>query len=84
MENNMKEMNMEELERIAAGIHTEMLTDYEKYEYNMLLEEAKRTGDPGEFGGFVFDMQRKYGWAIYDDYERTHDHWDLDHYKPEE
>ena len=84
MENNIKEMNIEEMEKIAGGLRTEMLTDYEKYEYNMLLEEAKRTGDPGEFGGFVFAMHRKYGWNIYDDYERTNDGYSLDHYKPAE
>jgi hypothetical protein len=30
----------------------------------------------------IVDMHCKYGWAIYDDYERTHDTYSLDHYKP--
>ena len=81
MESNMKVMNIEEMEMVAAGLRTEMLTDEEKAEYNRLLHQAQRRGSAGEFGGFVFDMHCKYGWAIYDDYERTHDGYSLDHYK---
>ena len=37
---------MEEMETVAGGLRTEMLTDAEKAEYNRLLDRAKRKGAP--------------------------------------
>ena len=86
MENNMKEMNMEEMEMVAGGLRTEMLTDAEKAEYNKLLDEAKRRGpnQKANFGLFLQKMRNKYGEDILDDYEAANDRWAFSHYTPAE
>ena len=86
MENNMKEMNMEEMEMVAGGLRTEMLTDAEKAEYNKLLDSAKRRGltQKGNFFMFLRRMTDKYGKDIFDDYEAANDRWAISHYNPAE
>ena len=84
MENNMKEMNIEEMEKIAGGLRTEILTDAEKAEYNRLLDRAKKNSKIGEFGLFLVSMRNKYGDAILDDYEAGNNRWSLKHYTPAE
>ena len=86
MENNMKEMNMEEMEMVAGGLRTEMLTDAEKAEYNNLLDRAKRKGptQKANFGLFLQKMRNKYGEDILDDYEAANVCWNLNHYNPAE
>ena len=82
MENNMKEMDMEEMDKVAGGLRIEILTDAEKEEYNRLLDRAKRKGMPQkvEFGFFLQKMRNKYGDAVLDDYEAGNERWALSHY----
>ena len=77
---------MEEMEMVAGGLRTEMLTDAEKAEYNRLLDRAKRKAAPQkvEFGFFLQKMRNKYGDAILDDYEAANDRWAISHYNPAE
>ena len=82
----MKELNIEEMENVAGGLRTEMLTDAEKAEYNRLLDRAKRKGvnQKVEFGFFLQKMRNKYGDAVLDDYEAANDRWAFSHYTPAE
>ena len=77
---------MEEMETVAGGLRTEMLTDAEKAEYNKLLDSAKRRGltQKGLFFMFLRRMTDKYGKDIFDDYEAANDRWNLSHYNPAE
>ena len=86
MENNMKEMNIEEMKKAVGGLRTEMLTADERAEYNRLLDEAKRRGatQKGIFGLFLQRMRTKYGEDILDDYEAANDRWAFSHYTPAE
>ncbi len=67
MENDMKELNLDEMEQVGGGFKTEMLTPEELAQYNELLEQAKlRRSQAKLLLAFKRDMFNKYGKEIFD------------------
>ena len=68
MENNMKELNLNEMEEISGGFKTEMLNAQELELYNKYLEQAKSGTIKSKKGLLEFKnaMRQKYGNKIFD------------------
>ena len=67
MENDVKELNLDELEKIGSGFKTEMLNPQELAQYNQYLEQAKLgRAQAKTLLAFKQEMRNKYGKAIFD------------------
>ena len=68
MENNIKELNLNEMEEISGGFKIEMLNAEELDLYNKYLEQAKSGSAQSKKGllDFKTAMRQKYGNKIFD------------------
>ena len=68
MDNNMKELNLNEMEKISGGFKTKMLNAEELDLYNKCLEQAKSGSAQSKMSLLAFKtaMRQKYGNEIFD------------------